>query len=367
MSSNRLNLALIFGGRSGEHDVSLMSARSVMNAIDKTRYQVWQIGINRHGDWLTGDDTLEAFENQAFERLNTALFIKEDKGLTLYTRVDGALQKLSEIEVIFPILHGTFGEDGTIQGYFEILNVAYIGAGVLGSSLAMDKGICKDLLSKMDIPLLDYKVFTRNTIVSDIESVMDKAEKIASYPLFVKPANLGSSVGISKAKNRAELHNALNLAAQYDRRILVERGIDAREIEISLLGNENPIVSVPGEVIPGDEFYSYNDKYLDGIAQTVIPADLPKEQIEHIQEIALKVYKAVDCAGMARADFLIDRQSGEVFFSEINTIPGFTPISMFTKLFRHDGITYPELINQLISLALERKADRELTLRSVQA
>ena len=367
MNSKRLNLILIFGGRSGEHDVSVMSARSVLAAIDQEKYQLWQIGITRDGDWLTGKNPLVAFENKDFSSLSPAIITKEGNKTSLSCLNNGALQKISDIDVIFPILHGTFGEDGTIQGYFEMLDVAYVGAGVLGSSLAMDKGMCKDILRALDFPVLEYQVFNRHLIETEIETVASQAETIAKYPLFIKPANLGSSVGISKAKNREQLLNGLKLAAQYDRRILVERGIDAREIEVSVLGNNNPIVSVPGEVIPGDEFYSYADKYFDGIAKTLVPADLSESTIKRIQNIALQVYQATDCAGMARVDFLVDKHSGEVFFSEINTIPGFTPISMFPKLLAHSGISYPELIDRLIDLALQRKADRDKTLRRPKA
>lgn len=367
MNSKRLNLALVFGGRSGEHDVSLMSARSVMSSIDPEKYQVWQIGITRKGDWLTGQGALETFENHDFEALQPAILLKEGKTLNLYALNEGKLEKVSDIDVIFPILHGPYGEDGTIQGYFEMLDVAYVGAGVLGSSLAMDKGLTKDVMLNKDFPVLAYGLFTRNAIENNIEAVVEESETIANYPLFIKPANLGSSVGISKAKNREELLKALRLAAKYDRRILVERGINAREIEVSVLGNEALIVSEPGEVIPGDEFYSYDDKYIDGVAQTLIPADLSPEIIKHIQNIAVQVYKALDCAGLARVDFLMDQDTNEIFFSEINTMPGFTPISMYPKLLNHGGITYTELIDRLIALALERKADKDKTLRSVKA
>lgn len=367
MKSTKLNLAIVFGGRSGEHDVSLMSARSVLSAIDTEKYQVWQIGITREGDWLTGKNALAAFESQAFNLLHPAVLLKFGKKLGLNALIKGQLEKISEIDIVFPILHGTYGEDGTIQGYFEMLDVAYVGAGVLGSSLAMDKGMTKDIMLDKDIPILAYDVFTRQAIENDIETVAQLSEQISSYPLFVKPANLGSSVGISKAKNRKELIDGLQLAAKYDRRVLVERGINAREIEVSVLGNESPIASVPGEVIPGDEFYSYDDKYIDGIAQTIIPANLEANTIEEIQNAALQVYQALDCAGMARVDFLLDRDTQEIFFSEINTIPGFTPISMYAKLLGHDGISYAELIDRLIDLAMERKADKDNTLRSAKA
>ena len=367
MSSKRLNLALIFGGRSGEHEISVMSARSVLQAIDTDKYQVWQIGITREGHWLTGENTLQAFENKSCESLKQVVLMQIDEKTVLHQLVDGNLQKISAIDVFFPILHGTYGEDGTIQGYFEMLDVAYVGAGLLSSSVGMDKGICKDLVANLGVPVLEYKIFNRQKIEVDLEATALEAEKIAPYPLFVKPANLGSSVGISKAKNRQELIKGLEIAAKYDRRVLVERGINAREIEVSVLGNTNPIVSTPGEIIPGDEFYSYDDKYIDGIARTFVPADLSDAMTQRVQEIALQVYQGIDCAGMARVDFLIDKQTEEIFFSEINTIPGFTPISMFPKLLAHGGITYPELIDRLIALALERKADRDKTIRSIQA
>ncbi len=367
MKSTKLNLAVVFGGRSGEHEVSLMSARSVISAINQDKYQVWQIGISHSGDWFTGEDTISDFENQKFDHLHPALLLKEGKTLNLHALKDGQLAKVSEIDVIFPILHGTYGEDGTIQGYFEMLDVAYVGAGVLGSSLAMDKGLTKDVLLNKDFSVLPYGVFTRTAIENNIEAVTETAEKISDYPLFVKPANLGSSVGIRKAKNRAELLDGLRLAAKYDRRVLVERGINAREIEVSVLGNETPMASIPGEIIPGDEFYSYDDKYIDGVAQTLIPADLSPAIMDTIQDISVQVFKALDCAGLARVDFLIDRDTNEIFFSEINTMPGFTPISMYAKLLGHDGISYSDLIDRLIALALERKADKDKTLRSAKA
>ena len=366
MSSTKLNLALVFGGRSGEHDVSLMSARSVLSAIDASKYQVWQIGITREGNWVTGERTLEAFESKSFDKVQPAIVLQEGKTVNLYALNEGLLQKVSTIDVFFPILHGTYGEDGTIQGYFEMLNATCVGCGVLASSLGMDKGLTKDVVSKQGIAVLDYKVFTRHAIENTLEKVAKTSEEISDYPLFIKPANSGSSVGISKAKNRQELLAGLTHAAKYDLRVLVERGLNAREIEVSVLGNENPIVSVPGEVIPGDEFYSYEDKYIDGVAQTFIPANLQPNTTSQIQAIALQVYKALDCAGMARVDFLIDRVTNEIFFSEINTIPGFTPISMYPKLLNHDGLAYSELIDRLIALALERKADKDKTLRSAK-
>lgn len=364
--TEKLNLALFFGGKSGEHAVSLMSARSVLNALDNDKYNITQVGITQHGAWLTGDDVLGAFEAGEYGRLSEVLLSSKDGRPMLYTRKGTALHNVTRLDIAFPVLHGTFGEDGTIQGLFEMLDVAYVGAGVLASAVAMDKAVSKQLVASLGIPVLAWQVFTRTAIQADLESITSQAEKVSAYPLFVKPANLGSSVGIRKATNRAELSAALVFAARFDRRILVERGIPAREIEISLLGNETPTCSVPGEIVPGDEFYTYTDKYLHGDPEICIPAPLPEDTARSIQQQAIQAYQVVDGAGMARVDFLVDKDTGEAYFNEINTIPGFTNISMYAKLWLYSGLSYSQLIDRLIELAFDRKNEQDKTVRKFE-
>ena len=364
--STKLNLVMIFGGKSGEHAVSLMSARSVLNALDPEKYEVFQVGITREGRWTYAENTLEAFENNQSVSLSEAFILARNETPYLYKLVDEQLQEVTRIDIVFPILHGTFGEDGTIQGLFEIQNCAYVGAGVLASSVAMDKALCKDLVAEAGIPVLPYGVFSRQQIENDLSAITDLVEEISAYPVFVKPANLGSSVGISKAKNRSQLQEALVLAARFDRRILVERGIQAREIEISVLGNEDIVVSQPGEIVPGDEFYTYKDKYHSGDPETAIPAPLPDQISEQLRTWAVQIFRAIDGAGLARVDFLMDKNSGEAWFNEINTMPGFTQISMYSKLLAYSGVEYKQLVDRLIELGLERKADQKRTLRKFE-
>jgi len=364
--TKKLNLVLIFGGRSGEHAVSLRSAQSVLNALDESKYQVFEVGITTEGLWLYGSHAHKAFLDGDHASLDEALILNQDGLPFLYTRKGDCLERLSPIDVIFPVLHGTFGEDGTIQGLFEIQNCAYVGAGVLASSVAMDKAVCKHVMESISVPVLAYSVFSRLDVRENLPETIRSAEKVAPYPLFVKPANLGSSVGITKAHDRQELAEALVLAARYDRRILVERGIDAREIEISVLGNTEVKCTVPGEIIPGDEFYTYKDKYQSGDPEVAIPAPLPAAQTAQLQQYAIDAFKAIDGAGLARVDFLIDRNSGEAYFNEINTMPGFTRISMYPKLWLYSGLSYPELVNRLVELALERKAEQDETVRKYE-
>ena len=364
--SNKLNLVLIFGGKSGEHNVSLMSARSVLNAIDREKYEVFQVGITEEGHWYQDPNALDAFESRQFDHLTEAIILTRQEKPYLFKLIDGQLVEITPIDIIFPVLHGTFGEDGTIQGLFEINNCAYVGAGVLASSVAMDKALCKDVLANAGIPVLPYSVYSRKEIEYNLPRVIEAIESHLNYPIFVKPANLGSSVGISKAKNRSQLQASLQLASRYDRRILAEQGIEAREIETSILGNENPICSVPGEIVPGDEFYTYTDKYLSGSPKVAIPATLSEEDTARIRAWALKAYRAIDGAGLSRIDFLLDKNNGQIWLSEINTLPGFTQISMYSKLLQHSGISYSDLIDRLIQLGLERKAEQDRTIRKFE-
>jgi D-alanine-D-alanine ligase len=272
--------------------------------------------------------------------------------------------KLSEVDVFFPVLHGTFGEDGTLQGLFELADVAYVGAGVLGSSVAMDKGLFKEVMRSNGIPTPESIIVLRSEIKNSLGTVIEKAEKVGAYPLFVKPANLGSSVGVTKCRTRSDLAEGLMDAAQYDRRVLIERGIpNPREIEVSVLGNDQPSASVPGEIIPGADFYSYDAKYVLENSELVIPASLSADQVRTFRELAVRAYEAVDAAGMARVDFLMEKESGKIYLNEINTIPGFTKISMYPKLWEASGLPYASLVDRLIDLALERKAERDNTVR----
>ncbi len=363
-SSSRLRVAVLFGGRSGEHEISLLSARSVMAALDPAKYEILPVGITHQGDWVVGENVLDALEQNRLEGLEPAFIFPEPNRPGLYVLRDGQAVKIADVDMYFPVLHGTFGEDGTIQGLFELADVAYVGAGVLGSSLGMDKGVFKDVMRANDIPVVDWIILRRSEIEKDLPAAVQRAEALGPYPLFTKPANLGSSVGVTKCKSRADLIEGLKQAAAFDRRILVERGVEgAREIEVSVLGNDDPIASVCGEILPSREFYSYEAKYLDGTSGLIIPAEIPLETAERIRELAVRAYKAIDCAGMARADFFLERNTGQVFLNELNTIPGFTRISMYPKLWNASGILYPELVDRLIQLALERKAERDVTVR----
>jgi D-alanine-D-alanine ligase len=367
----KIRIGVIFGGRSGEHAVSLMSARSVLSVMDPKKYTITRIGITKAGEWFIGDSVLEALENDDLTGLHKAILRPVPGAAKLY-RVNGVgkeqtLELATELDVIFPVLHGTFGEDGTLQGLLELADVAYVGAGVLGSSVGMDKGLFKDVMHTHNIPVVESITVSRREIEQDLDAVISKAEKFAGYPFFVKPANLGSSVGISKCRSRADLLEGIMDAARYDRRILIERGlVNPREIEISVLGNQDPRASVAGEIMPDADFYTFAAKYRDGSSRLGIPADLPKETSDAMRAIAVEAYKAIDCAGMARVDFLIDRETGQFYVNELNTLPGFTKISMYPKLWEATGLPYPQLIDRLVDLAFERKADRDHTVRTYE-
>ena len=325
----RLRVAVIYGGRSGEHEVSLNSAESIIAAMDPACYDVQRILITKDGRWQPRAISPEPGSNPG-------------------------------IDVVFPALHGTFGEDGTVQGLLELAGLPYVGAGVLASSVSMDKDVMKRLCKERGLPVVEHLVVARG----DFQSAGFNPEDICKqlrYPLFAKPANLGSSVGVSKAHNCEELKAALDLAGQYDRKIIIERGIEGREFECSVLGNDRPIAAVPCEVLPSREFYDYEDKYLLNKARTVLPAELTPEQTAEVQRLAVECYRAVGCEGMGRVDFLMETQTGQFYVNEINTVPGFTAISMFPKMWEASGISYPKLIDRLIELALERHHQRQET------
>lgn len=370
---HKLHVGILFGGRSGEHEVSLMSARSVLASIDRNKYRVTQIGIAHDGSWWIGEDVLDAFMQSDVSGLSPAALLPDPTRCSLYCILPGGeheqLERLAELDVIFPLIHGTFGEDGALQGLLEMADLAYVGAGVLGSALGMDKGVFKSVMQAEGIPVVEWMVATRNEIESNVQAVVQRAMQLADFPLFIKPANLGSSVGVTLCLSAADVVEGLFEAARFDRRVLVERGIkNPREIEVSILGNDQPQASIPGEIIPSREFYSYEAKYIDGKSELLIPAPISAALTRQVQDLALRAYRAIDCAGMARVDFLLERESqsgGEpkLYLSEVNTIPGFTKISMYAKLWEYGGLSYSALIDRLIELALARKAERDRTER----
>jgi D-alanine-D-alanine ligase len=368
---SKLRVGVMYGGRSGEHEVSLQSAQSVLDALDRDRYEIVEIGINLDGRWLVGEGVMASLLQQRGKPARGALFAEPGSARIWEVRGDDDAERhlslFREVDVIFPVLHGTFGEDGTLQGLLEMAEVPYVGAGVLASSVAMDKGLFKNLMRAHRIPIVDYVLCTRGEIEHEVDRIIRQAEMTSAYPLYTKPANLGSSVGISRCGNRSDLLEGLAEAARFDRRVLIEKGVDAREIEVSILGNDKPRASIPGEVIPSREFYSYESKYVDGTSELLIPAPLEPEQVEKIQSMAVEAFRAVDGAGLARADFLLEKKTGGIYMNEINTMPGFTKISMYPKLWEASGLPYARLLDTLIDLAMERHAERMRSERKFRA
>jgi D-alanine-D-alanine ligase len=408
MAIAKIQVGILFGGRSGEHEVSLLSAASVLNAIDKTKYEVVPIGITKDGRWLTAEHAERLLkgqgqgqdrgqnQNQADKSVRYAQTIqlragdpeatpgaavlatgasvvvppepaRRGAGLAPF-QTDANLRRASDrainVDVIFPVLHGTFGEDGTIQGLLELADIAYVGAGVLGSSAGMDKDIMKSLFRAAGLPIVKHVTVLRSQFEREPKKVQKLVETKLKYPVFVKPANLGSSVGISKAHDRKELGPAIAEAAKFDRKIVIEEGVGgkknkAREIECAVLGNDDPKSSIAGEIVPCKEFYDYDAKYLAEGSELVIPAKLTKAEMNTMQKLAVAAFQAVDCAGLARVDFLMDPKSRRIFVNEINTMPGFTAISMYPKLWGASGVAYPELIDRLIRLGIERHEDKK--------
>ena len=388
-----LRVGVLFGGRSGEHEVSLLSAASVVNAIDKSKYEVVPIGITKDGRWLTAGDAEQLLQGKAPDESKhlragdpeatpgaavlasgEAVVVPPEPvnratgSLTPFQTDAGALRRASDrainVDVIFPVLHGTFGEDGTIQGLLELAEIPYVGAGVLGSAAGMDKDIMKALFRSAGLPIVKHVTILRGDWDANHKKAETMVDRQLKYPVFVKPANLGSSVGISKARSRKELGPAIYEAAKFDRKIVIEQGVGgvkhkAREIECSVLGNDRPQASVAGEIVPVKEFYDYAAKYLDEGSELVIPAKLTKAEAKKVQELAVRAFQAVDCSGLARVDFLMDPKTRKLFVNEINTMPGFTAISMYPKLWAASGLSYPDLIDRLIQLGLERHADKK--------
>jgi D-alanine-D-alanine ligase len=381
--AGKLRVGILFGGRSGEHEVSLLSAASILRAIHRDRYEVVPVGITKEGRWVTGGVARALLSGEAFAGLGDG----SGSGIAEadLAAVEGALQPTAlgrslNVDVIFPVLHGTFGEDGTIQGLLELADIAYVGSGVLGSAAAMDKDVMKRLFTAAGLPTPKHVSFLRGEWKASPKKVVKRLEEALKYPMFVKPANLGSSVGISKAHDRAELGPAIDLAANYDRKIVVEQGVGgskknstgknstgkARELEVAVLGNDEPEASVVGEIVPGKEFYDYEAKYLSEGSVPIIPAKLSAAEAKKVRAMAIAAFRACDCSGLARVDFLMEPdpkpgKAARIFVNEVNTLPGFTKISMYPKLWEASGLGYSELIDRLIELALERRAEKDET------
>jgi D-alanine-D-alanine ligase len=348
----RMRVAIIFGGRSGEHEVSVVSASSIFKHIDRGQYDPIPIRIEKDGRWVVPR------EPPAATSAGEVLAKGSGDGGTVVEPF--AAIAADRVDAVFPVLHGPYGEDGTIQGVFELANVPYVGAGVLASAVGMDKAVMKRLFDARGLRIVPYLVALRHEWARDPRAITGQVSSSLRYPVFVKPANLGSSVGISKAASEAHLAAAMELALAYDRKVVVEQGVpDAREIECAVLGNDDPQTSVPGEIIPTREFYDYESKYLDDGVRLLVPAPLTPEQAGEVARQAVEAFKAVDCSGMCRVDFLMARQTGETFLNEVNTIPGFTTVSMYPRLWEATGVPYPSLIDRLIRLAVERHAEKQ--------
>lgn len=352
----KLSVALIFGGKSGEHDVSRVSASSIFKHINKEKYDVHTIGITKDGNWIYYNGSAEDMANGEWENLadndvKINLIPNGNSKVGLEFK-DGSFKK---IDVLFPVLHGPYGEDGKIQGVFEISNIPYVGCGVLASSVGMDKLICKKVFSQIGLPQVNYTYMNKWEFNLNKEKELDKIESELNYPIFVKPANMGSSVGISKACNREELLKGINEALKHDTRIVLEQGINAREIEVAVLGNDDVKASIAGEIIPAKDFYDYEDKYVNGASKLEIPAKVDEITMESIRNMAINAFKGIDGSGLSRVDFFIDKETDKIYINEINTLPGFTNISMYPKLWGATGIQYTDLIDKLIQLAIEGK------------
>lgn len=359
----KIRVAVLFGGKSGEHHVSLQSAASVIEAMSPAEFEVVPVLIDLDGRWQAGENALPALEGKVdAKRLQS---IKGNKP-EVFSLPDVPARNLpairfEEVDVVFPVLHGTYGEDGTVQGLLEIADIPYVGAGVMASAVGMDKVMMKKVFAQEGLPQGEFAFYLRQRLERDLTGVVAEIERRFGYPVFVKPANLGSSVGISKANDENELEKALLLAAQYDRKVIVEEFIDAREVEVAVLGNDEPEASVPGEIISSNDFYDYRAKYVDGKSVMQIPAELPQVKLETIRQLALRAYRAIDCSGLARVDFFVKNGDGRVLINEINTMPGFTPYSMYANLWKHSGLSYAQLVQRLVNLALERYQDKKKT------
>jgi D-alanine-D-alanine ligase len=368
--SEKLKVGVIFGGRSGEHEVSLRSAESIINALDRGKYDVIPIAITKQGKWLASSEATNLLPSAVIETADQRVAIFGDPTERGLARFSGSGEKgaRDRIDVIFPVLHGTYGEDGTIQGLLEMADIPYVGCGVLASAAGMDKVVMKRLFREAGLPIVEFTHFIRAHWEAGPDRIESLVTEEIGFPCFVKPANLGSSVGISRATDSESLKSAIELAARFDSKIIAERGVDAREIEVSVLGNDAPMASLPGEIVPQSaEFYDYKAKYIDDNgARLVIPAELDSETTVEIQSLAVRAFQAIDGSGLARVDFFLDRSTGELIVNEINTMPGFTSISMYPKLWEACGLNYSQLIDRLIELAFERHREKSRNLTSYQ-
>src|SRR6202049_3398756 len=359
----RLRIGVLFGGRSGEHEVSLASAASVIRGLDPDKYEIVPIGITKEGHWLIGGGAQKMLPEVL--RTGQRVTMSADPTDAALVRLDGSGGG-QRIDVVFPVMHGTFGEDGTIQGLLDLAGLPFVGAGVLGSAIGMDKDVSKRLMQVAKIPVVPWITIQRADWERNPKEIRNAIEKKFKYPVFVKPATLGSSVGMTKVHSRAELAPGLNLASEFALKILVERAMAAREIEVSVLGNSDPKASIPGEIVPHREFYDYAAKYLEEGTQLLIPAKLKPAQVKKVQSMAVAAFRALELSGMARVDFFLEKRGGKLFLNEVNTIPGFTSISMYPKLWEASGISFRELIDKLIDLALEMNREKARTKYAIE-
>ncbi|UMZ75212.1 D-alanine--D-alanine ligase family protein [Natranaerofaba carboxydovora] len=353
----KTKVVVVFGGRSGEHEVSLKSAKSVMEALDKTKFEIIPIGIKKDGKWISGDNPWDElyYNKESGKNFEVTLLPKPGMGLWRLN----PMEKLTDVDVIFPVLHGTYGEDGTLQGFLELCDIPYVGSGVIGSSLGMDKVLMKKIFLYEGLKISNFKGIIRRKWEKDKKKYIKEIEETLEYPVFVKPANLGSSVGISKVKSSNELEDAVDNACKFDSKVVVEENIEGKEIEVSVLGNESPKTSVCGEIIPSKEFYDYEAKYLDDDSELIIPAPISDKLSDETRNIAKKAFMALDAKGLARIDFFVNNDTEDIYINEINTMPGFTEISMYPKLWNYTGISYEELLTEVIELSFMVHEDKK--------
>jgi D-alanine-D-alanine ligase len=363
--TKRIRVGVLFGGRSGEHEVSIASAQSVLRALDPEKYEALPIGITKDGRWLIGDNAQKLLP-QVLKRGHRVILPPDPSAGSLMAVGESTAGPPARIDVMFPVLHGTFGEDGTVQGLLELAGIPYVGAGVLASAVGMDKDVQKRLFRDARIPVVEFLVATRAEWQREPEAVAKAVAKNFRYPVFIKPATLGSSVGMTKVQKAAALPAAMDEAAQFAQKILIERAVKAREIEVAVLGNHDPEAAVPGEVIPHREFYDYTAKYLEEGTQLRIPAKLAPEQVKRFQDFARRAFLAIECRGMARVDFFLENRTGKIYLNELNTIPGFTSISMYPKMWEASGVSYNRLIDRLIELALEEHREKSRTKYAIE-
>jgi D-alanine-D-alanine ligase len=365
MNAKRIRVGVLFGGRSGEHEVSIASAQSVLRALDPEKYEAVPIGIAKDGRWLVGEGAQKLLPD-VLKRGHRVVLPPDPIAGSLMSVGESPAGPPSRVDVMFPVLHGTFGEDGTVQGLLDLAGVPYVGAGVLASSVGMDKDVQKRLFREAGIPVVEYLAVARTEWQRDPAAIEKAVARKFRYPVFVKPATLGSSVGMTKVRRARDLAAAMNEAAQFAQKILVERAITGREIEVAVLGNLDPQTAVPGEIIPHREFYDYTAKYLEEGTQLRIPATLAPAQVKKFQDYARRAFLAIECRGMARVDFFLERRTGKIYLNELNTIPGFTSISMYPKMWEASGISYSQLIDRLIELALEEHQEKSRTKYAIE-